>query len=143
MRAREYDILRAKSSQIYQLLPGGNSGERKERKKKKKGQGLQHPCDHRRQKGPYRFLRRPEAKHYWPLSIEIRTCASFVHGRFVTHRHGGSLFAVGKEIVSGRETVGENFRFPLCNKCLVADAVCLYRAIFPADCPVKTYDIVS
>lgn len=68
------------------------------------------------------FLRRPEARPYWPVSIEIRTCASRPRRRLWPLDTGGPVVEIERGKKRGREGgLGARIfvhRHPLCNKCL-------------------------
>lgn len=64
------------------------------------------------------FLRRPEARPCWPVSIEIRTCASRPRTRLWPLDTGGPVVEIERE---GKKREGGEARIfvhPLCNKCL-------------------------
>lgn len=121
---QEYDFHWTEFSKIYQVLPSFSKRYTRERKrektKKKRSRDYSTPFLqplNDAKKDRTGFLRRPEARPYWPVSIEIRTCASRPRRRLWPLDTGGPVVEIergkkrGKGGRGGRVR-GKNFRPP-------------------------------
>lgn len=121
---QEYDFHWTEFFKIYQVLPSFRKRYTRERKrektKKKRSRDYSTPFLqplNDAKKDRTGFLRRPEARPYWPVSIEIRTCASRPRRRLWPLDTGGPVVEIergkkrGKGGRGGRVR-GKNFRPP-------------------------------